>query len=338
MPSSRPRSSTIFLLGALAFAACSQTEPQAKPTPAGASAQASSQASAAPAKSAQDLSGESGGDQVKSVYPQSSDPPDPLAQRFCDALHTLPTQRKGECCKSPPSLSLASECTRMLSYALRQKAVKLEASDADRCISALQKATEGCDWVRPLALASPDECDGIVHGLLAEGQVCRASLECVDGLRCLGSGPTQPGRCQKPLGRGAPCSHAVDTLAAYTGQRGSDLRHPECSGFCAQRFCAETVALGGACQSHDECGMGHLCIDKKCAKAELPGLQKACLEGQCAKGTRCENKICVPLGKTSDSCDRDSDCESACNRVTDQRRGRCGMKCWASVSDIPARK
>lgn len=321
----------VFLASTLVFTACSKGDPAANPAP---SASAALPSRASPAKSAMDSSMEAGGDQVKSVYPQSNDAPDPLAQRLCDALHTLPTKRKGECCKSPPSLSLASECTRMLSYALREKAVRVETGDADRCIEALEKATEGCDWVKPLALAAPDVCDGIVHGLLKEGQVCRASLECEDGLRCLGSGPTQPGRCQKPLGRGAPCSHAVDTLAAYTGQRGSDARHPECLGVCAQRFCADAVAVGGACQTNDECGAGHLCIEKKCAKRELPGVGTPCLQGQCAKGLRCEDKKCAPLGKTGEACDRDLDCWNGCNKTPDQKQGKCGMKCWASVADI----
>lgn len=328
MTQSSPLAIGLFWLGAFAVASCSKAEPTAQPV---------STASAA-SSAASEPSAESGADLVRPVYPVTNDPPDPLAQRFCEALHTLPTTRKGACCKSPPSLSLASECTRMLSYALKQKAVKLEAEDADRCVAALEKATLGCDWVRPLAMESPPECDGIVHGLLAEGQACRASLECQDGLRCLGSGPTQAGRCQKPLGRGAPCSHAVDTLAAYTGQRGSDARHPECAGFCARRFCADTAAAGGECRTHEECGAGHACINKKCVNQPLPEIQKPCLEGQCAPGARCENNQCVALGAKGAACERDSDCQSACVRAPGQKTGTCGMKCWASVADIPAPK
>jgi hypothetical protein len=277
------------------------------------------------------------------VYPITNDPPDPRAQKLCEAIHEVPARRKAECCKGAPGMRLTSECTRILSFALRAKSVTLEPADVDRCVDAVAKATEGCDWVTPLAPRPPAACDGIIKGVVQEGSVCRASIECVDGLRCLGSGPTEPGRCRKPLGRGGPCSHSIDTLAAYTGQVRSDARHPECAGFCAKRWCADALPLGGACLSSDECGAGRHCIDKKCAEGPLPAVGQPCKSGLCAEGARCAQGTCAPLGAAGEACERDSDCMSACEKPPSDAKdakdvkdakGKCAMKCWPNFDHL----
>lgn len=47
---------------------------------------------------------------VSPVYPVDIGAPDPLAQRFCDTLHTLPETRKAQCCGDDPILH---SCQRM---------------------------------------------------------------------------------------------------------------------------------------------------------------------------------------------------------------------------------
>src|SRR2546425_4012855 len=63
---------------------------------------------------------------------RSSTKPDTLAERLCDALHTLPAARKEECCGKALS-SLARVCTQELSTALRSGAVTLDPAQIDRC-------------------------------------------------------------------------------------------------------------------------------------------------------------------------------------------------------------
>lgn len=72
----------------------------------------------------------------------------------------------------------------MLTGALRFRAVSLDVADVNRCIAAMGRDYEGCDWVGPYPPDTPNECLGIVHGTLTRGARCRSSLECVNGLRC----------------------------------------------------------------------------------------------------------------------------------------------------------
>jgi hypothetical protein len=198
------------------------------------------------------------------VYPVTKDPPDPLAARLCDALHALPARRKAACGGGPPGFHPASECARTLSFALRAGAVTLAGADVDRCAAAMEAALQGCDWVKPLSPPPPPACEGIVKGTRPESAACRSSLECVEGLRCAGAGPTDMGRCAPPRRRGA-CGMAVDTLATHTRQHRIELAHPECEGHCARRACADNVALGGACRSDVECGRGRRCAAGRCS-------------------------------------------------------------------------
>src|SRR5262249_19771033 len=154
--------------------------------------------------------------------------------------------RKAACCNQPPPTTVVSECTRMLSFALREKAVTIDPAAVDRCGEAMARAYDGCGWVGPTPPAIPPECDGGIHGTLSQGASCRSSLECLDGLHCHGSGPTDRGVCAPPAGRGRVCGVAVDTLAAHTRQDSFDTKHPECDGVCARRRCIDVVALGGA--------------------------------------------------------------------------------------------
>lgn len=311
-------------------ASCGSKAEQGAP---GAAGSASASASAAPTStSSAEASDES--DQIRPVYPVTKDPPDPLAQRFCETIHELPANRKAECCKGGYSMRLTNECSRVLSYALRAKAVALDPADVDKCAEAMAKATEGCGWVTPTRVKLPAACDGIIKGTVVEGNVCRASLECLDGLRCLGSSTTDAGTCRKPLGKGGPCSHAVDTLASYTGQASSDLKHPECTGFCARRWCADIAPLGGACAVSLECGPGRYCIDKKCAEGPLPEAGKPCRGGLCAEGIRCVAGQCAPLGKEGEACEHDADCESGCEKPKGSPKGKCALKCWPSLDAL----
>src|SRR5262249_20492056 len=87
------------------------------PPAASASASASASAAGAPADSAGDE------DEIKPAYPLNVTP-QPLAQRFCEAMHELPAKRKAECCStSPPAFSITSECVRTLSFAIQTKSV-----------------------------------------------------------------------------------------------------------------------------------------------------------------------------------------------------------------------
>ncbi|MGK4001952.1 hypothetical protein WMF31_04970 [Sorangium sp. So ce1036] len=184
-------------------------------------------------------------DEITPVYPALEGAPEPHAARLCEALHALPARRKAACRGVAAGFHATAACTRALSFAVRAGAVTLSPDDVSRCVAAMARSLEGCGWVSPLAAAVPPACEGIVRGTLGVGARCRSSLECVDGLRCDGAGPTDAGACRAPRAVG-PCGRSVDALAAVTRQTRFAEAHPECRGHCAGRACADGAPPGAA--------------------------------------------------------------------------------------------
>ncbi len=294
---------------------------------AGATAASSSDAGSSTTAPADTLAG----DEIAPVYPKAEGEPDPLAARLCEALHALPARRKAACCGGGAGFHAGAECARALSFAARAKAVTLSADEVSRCVEAMGRSLEGCDWVSPLAAPVPPACEGIVRGALGEGARCRSSLECADGLRCDGAGPTDAGICRAPRAAG-PCGLSVDALAAVTRQTRYAESHPECRGHCAGRACADDVPPGGRCEAHADCGRGRRCVDARCSAAPLPPAGAACLGGLCAPGARCVDGRCAAPRAEGAACARDSECRAACVRPGGRAGGAggvCGMRCAA---------
>jgi hypothetical protein len=265
---------------------------------------------------------------IEPVYPATLDgAPDPLAEQLCSALHTLPETRRAACCAAPAAVELAGECTRVLTLALRARAVRLDAADVDACAAAMARALDGCDWVGPFPVAPPAACAGIVRGAVAAGERCRSSLECAGGLRCRGAGPTQPGRCSAALDDGALCGLAVDTLASYTRQEAVDREHRECAGYCARHRCHRAVARGAACTLSSQCVDGDHCAAGRCAGAPFAAVGEPCTGADCAPGSRCVQHRClVPRGDGA-TCGSDFECRGGCVRAPGAVDARCAPRC-----------
>jgi hypothetical protein len=268
---------------------------------------------------------EPGEDAVQSVYPLEAGPPDPLVVKLCQVLHDLPEQRRATCCDQKPAVVFTSECVRTLTSAVRFKAVSLDPVEVDRCAAAMGTAHDGCDWVGPWPPETPRECEGIVHGKLAVGARCRSSLECTEGLRCHGAGPTSPGLCGLPHGTGDACGAAVDTLAVFTKQSRADETHPECQGACDHLRCAPLVPLGGACRSARQCGDAG-CAAGKCAPHVIGKVGEPCPTGECEEGLRCSGGACIARKPSGAPCKGDFECSGACIK-TDGGATVCGRRC-----------
>jgi hypothetical protein len=246
-------------------------------------------------------------DTVRSIYPLDVSAPDPLALRLCNALQELPPVRRAACCATAPGALATSECVRMLSAALHSGAVTLVSIDVDRCVEAMDRATEGCDWIGPNVAQPPVDCQGIVHGSLTDGSRCRSSLECVEGIRCQGLGPTTAGRCGAPRDEGAACGGSVDPLAVYVRQNDYESHHPECSGWCNRRKCAVRSAIGQPCVLSSQCTSGASCAAGMCTPGEPPALP--------------------PRKPPGEPCVSDRDCIAGCIKLDGGARGRCGKRC-----------
>lgn len=238
--------------------------------------------------------------------PAQAGPADPLAERFCDALHALPATRKAACCGGGSSVGLAGECTRVLSDAVARKAVQLDREAVERCGQSSERQLEGCGWVRPQPPLPPAACREVVVGQLAAGGKCRSSLECAAGLHCSGSGV-----CAAPEGPGAACGQRFDLLTSYTGQAAA-AAHPDCAGYCHRGVCSETVALGGTCLSSGQCGHGNRCA-----------------EGRCAAGAE---QVAVRLKEAGETCSSPFDCRGWCLMEPGATQGVCGMQCGPTTS------
>jgi hypothetical protein len=319
-------SAGLLFLGALvALAGC-----DAKDAPGDAGATAPNAPTPEKAKTADPFDGpvkQPGGDEVQPAYPITKDPPDPRAQRLCEALNELPVKRKAECCATAPGFMQTSECTRALSYALKSGAVTVDDAAIAACSEAMARAHEGCGWVGLNLPNAPDACQGILRGTLKEKAECRSSLECEAGLSCLGVGPTTKGTCQKPRAKGFPCGMNVDPLAGYVRQTSYEAAHPDCAGYCGRRRCDDLVPVGGECETSEACGAGKACVQKKCSAAPLPEAGKACLEGVCAKGARCVAGRCVTPKPKGEACESDQECVGACAKPDGAKAGTCEMRC-----------
>jgi len=266
-------------------------------------------------------------DEVRPLYPADDAPPDPLAARLCAALHDLPESRRSSCCHEKPALVVAKECARTLSASLRAKAATLAAPEVDACAGALAKSLDGCDWVGPFPPDLPAECQGLVHGTLKAGAVCRSSLECEGALRCRGLGPTSPGKCGGATGDGASCGSTVDTLATYARQIDVDRSHPECEHFCDRHSCAPLVVEGGACVTSPQCGPAHQCVKGKCVSAQPSKRGEACPGQVCEAGSSCIAGKCQARKAGGEACSVDFECLGGCIKPDGGAKGKCGQRC-----------
>jgi len=264
-------------------------------------------------------------DQVHPVYDLHT-PPDPLAQRLCQALHALPGQRRAQCCSGGgASLDLAPQCTAILSAALKLGAVTLAPEKVDACAAALGAAYAGCDWVGPNDVPLPAACSGLLVGTLPAGARCRSALECQGELRCAGAGPTDTGRCAPAGPPGMPCELSVDSLASYTRQ---DLArsHPECEGFCQRRACRQALGMdGGSCLLDAQCPRGAHCGNGACVPGATARLGEPCSSGGCEAPLRCIQDTCRAPGHEGAPCTGHRDCLGAC--IPGDGGARCGNGC-----------
>jgi hypothetical protein len=258
-----------------------------------------------------------GNERVQPVYALDGGPEDLRAERLCETLQRVPEHRKDECCAARSAFTSAlanTQCVRTLSGALRSGAVSLADADIDRCAEAMTRATAGCDWITPEtatgAMPLPTECNGVLQGNLPEEASCRSSLECSGSLRCQGLSAVDVGTCGRPKPTKSACNLASDTLAIFTRQEPLEETHPECSGYCDRRQCADAVPTGGACKLDVECGQWR-CERGACVTAQLPGVGEAC-SATCVAGARCVKGTCTLPAAEGAACEVDSQCRGVC--------------------------
>jgi hypothetical protein len=266
-------------------------------------------------------------DDVRPVYPLDV-PVVPLADKLCKAVQAIPITKRQACCDQKGGIPasgeiLIRECVRNLSAALTAQVIKLAAADVDACESAMNAAYDGCAWVGPNPPALPARCVGILHGTVADGAVCRSSLECVDGLHCDGVGPTSAGVCRGARAQGG-CGRATDPLALYAKQP-LEAAHAECTESCGVSGCGPRATAGSKCTLNKQCAP-LLCVAGVCADEKPAKVGAKCPASACEGAARCVAGTCVEP-KASGSCTDDLECIGGCVRAAGSKTGTCGTKC-----------
>lgn len=271
-------------------------------------------------------------DDIKPVYPQTNEPPDPIAEKYCHVTYEVAETKRKSCC---PALSFTpflptSECVRTLSYALRSKAISIEKSDLDACEAAVRKEAEQCDWGAEV----PTSCKDILRGQMNENEACRSSLECKEGLHCAGLRVSAPGKCVPRAKDGQRCGGVADTLASFVSQD-PEAKHPLCEGICDRKRCAPAARAGEKCISAVQCGPTALCLDGKCSERPLPKAGEACLGKLCEKGAVCAKDKCVAEKRLAEVCTTDDECRSHfCEGASAGKEGKCAMRCQAIPKSV----
>ncbi|HRG98980.1 MAG TPA: hypothetical protein PLR99_22175 [Polyangiaceae bacterium] len=321
----RRGSALALLLGGVGLLGCPKSEP---PAPVDASME-SGAASGVEAGGGEgvDAGAAATDEEVKPVYPLDAGAPEPLAVRLCEAMSARQEARRAECCKTQPGIVLTSECVRMVSAALRAKAVRVEPAAVDACVAAIDAGLAGCEWVGPFPPGPPEACQGLFHGLVPAGARCRSSLECERDLRCHGAGPTTPGKCGPGKADGEACGSSTDALASYARQSTLDTQHPECAKACVAHRCSAPLADGAACVLSASCAPGSQCAQKSCQRRAPSKLGEACPGGVCEAGSECLRGKCAAKRPAGAPCEADFECRGGCVKAKGQRVGTCGMRC-----------
>ena len=255
-------------------------------------------------------------------------PTNPLAARLCQALYALPDERRAQCCQAGSVAMgvIGSQCTAMLSSALRIGAVKLPPEAVDRCVAAMTAAYSGCGWVGPNEVILPEECTNLFQGTLVQGASCRSTLECQGELRCAGGGPTDIGRCAPAGPPDSPCEIAVDGLATFTRQDVT-RSHPECTGFCQRRRCRAPLPPGEKCLVDVQCPRGTHCGKGACVPGQTGKEGDVCSPGGCQAPLRCIQETCRAPAPEGAPCSQHRECLGACIPADGGRGSRCGPGC-----------
>jgi hypothetical protein len=277
----------------------------------------------APSRAAEAPADASTDEQVTPVYAPGETVP--AARTLCDALYETPSLRRAACCSTRPAESVAlAQCRLTVSAALRSRAVSIDGKALSDCAAAQSKIFEGCSWIGPSPPQPAPECRALFRGARKTGEVCRSSLECLDGLHCLGAGPTAAGRCGPPKTDGQACRLAVDALAGFALQD-EDARHPECTGFCGHFRCAQRSVAGGACLTSAQCPAGQHCDGSACANGTAARRGERCVGGGCEDGLRCVSGRCLAPLAAGAPCQSDAQCRGGCIPATHL----CGERCDA---------
>jgi len=206
----------------------------------------------------------------------------------------------------------AGVCASDFATALGRARADFDAEAGRKCVEMLhQKQLAQMSETDTLFQHFP--CDRVLLGLQPEGQACRFSIECKDGLACVGYKIGADGACKKPPAVKEACT--LQPYGSLVNEAASALHHPACApgAYCDGTTCQARVPPGKACGKSETCGAGLSCVMGKCGLRAGTGALCAGM-GDCAFGLWCD----AGAGKCAAKRAEGQECTSL-----DACKGRC---------------
>jgi hypothetical protein len=250
----------------------------------------------------------------------------PELHDFCaDAFGADAEHLRNVCSAADLNVSLAvaraagNLCTSDVTSAVSRGRARFDADAAHRCVEML-RAKPMTRQSEADTFFSHEPCDRVVMGTQADGAPCRYSVECADGLACVGYRPGVDGACKKPPRSGEACSGQA--YATILNAPAAVLHHPACErgAWCDAGACRPRTPAGKACTTSEACAEGLACTRGRCGAPVRVG-------GACAKNEDCAFGLwCDAAGAAAGKCAEKRTEGQPCN-VPEACKGRC---------DIPA--
>ena len=209
-------------------------------------------------------------------------------------------------------------CTDDVNAAIARDRTSFDADAAKHCIELLQ-GTDPPRGSNADTIFAHYPCDRVLVGIQDAGEGCRFSVECKDGLACVGYQIGVDGTCKKPPKVGEPCT--VQRFGTILNVQAAELHHPACApaGSCDGKTCVARIAAGQPCVGDTSCVAGLSCVMARCQKPSATG-GPCYLSADCTYGSFCNRSPNAPSGKCEPARPGGAECP-----VADACRGRCDM-------------
>jgi hypothetical protein len=247
---------------------------------------------------------------------------------FCNDVYNADNARQAQKC-APKDLSVsqgmaraaANLCVDDVDSAFVHGRVSFDADAAKHCVQMLQD-TAMTRSSETDTLFGHYPCDSVLLGQQTEGQACRFSVECKEGLACEGYAIGVDGVCKKPPKVGETC--IIQRFGNILNVAAVEPHHPACAAgaWCDGSKCQPRVAAGKACGGSASCAPGLSCVTGKCG---TPGaIGAACnATSDCAFGTWCDPGASGAAGAPGKCAERRA--AGALCPSKDACKGRCDM-------------
>jgi hypothetical protein len=246
-------------------------------------------------------------------------------EAFCDDVYAADTGQLIQKCPAKEQTmarglarAASTVCKDDLKTALGRGRASFDPDAARHCVEMITASDRPRSGMTDTLFAhSP--CDRVLLGMQPSGQPCRFSVECAEGLACVGYAPGTDGVCKAPPKVGDACT--AQRLGSILNEEAAQLHHPACAAgaWCAGQKCEPRAKKAEPCASSAGCASGLSCVMGKCGDPGAAG--QACFgTTDCAAGTWCDHPAATPGGHCEAKRRVGADCPQA-----DACLGRCLM-------------